>query len=69
MSDGTVSYFTYSATNGNFWVPDSGEAIAWETADVRIRNAAGEARMPGTATPRAGCNGCHNGGAQIIEPN
>ncbi len=58
VSDGTNLYTTYSATNGNFWVPGPG-TVNWATAQVRIRNGNGELTMVG-ATPASTCNVCHN---------
>jgi len=58
VSDGTNLYTTYSATNGNFWVPGPG-TVNWATAQVRVRNANGELTMAG-ATPASTCNVCHN---------
>jgi hypothetical protein len=68
VTDGTNTYTTYSATNGNFWVPASQGTLNWTSARAIIRNANGETSM--TDTPQAGCNNCHNGTVQapITEP-
>jgi hypothetical protein len=58
INDGTNLYTTYSATNGNIWLPASG-TINWTNAQVRIRNSNGELTMAG-ATPASTCNLCHN---------
>jgi hypothetical protein len=58
INDGTNLYTTYSATNGNIWLPASG-TVNWANAQVRIRNSNGELSMAG-ATPAATCNLCHS---------
>jgi hypothetical protein len=66
VRDGANLYTAYSATNGNFWFPDNGGTIDWAAADVRMRNANGEAHM--TSTASASCNQCHTGGMALVEP-
>ena len=58
INDGTNLYTTYSATNGNIWLPASG-TVNWAKAQVRIRDSNGESTMAG-ATPAATCNLCHS---------
>ena len=58
INDGNNLYTTYSATNGNIWLPASG-TINWAKAQVRLRDSNGELTMAG-ATPAATCNLCHS---------
>jgi len=66
VKDSGGLYTTYSGSNGNFWVRDTGQNVDWANADVRIRNANGEAKMQ--SAPSAACNTCHSGGMVIKEP-
>ena len=64
--DGTVFLSTYSARNGNFWVPASAGAIDWTHAEVRLRTSSGETVMPSSVT--ADCNSCHAGALVLVAP-
>ncbi len=67
---GGVTYTTYSATNGNFWVAAAGANNItnneWLTAEIRIRNDNGELAMSTQAS--SDCNSCHSGGMELTEP-
>lgn len=70
VSDGTRTYSTYSASNGNFWLPSSAGTLDWSKALVRLRNATGETIKPAGTSVGAGCNGngCHSAGSRITAP-
>ncbi len=59
---------TYSAENGNFWLPATSPPIDWTTAEIRTRNANGEKIMPTGNSAQAGCNSCHIAGNKILAP-
>jgi hypothetical protein len=65
IADGSSTYTTYSATNGNFWFP-APCSIDWASAHAHLRKANGERQMPGT--PAAGCNSCHAGADVLTAP-
>jgi hypothetical protein len=54
-------YSVFSGSTGNFFYQDSGLNLAG--ADIRVRDANGEKKMPTTSTASGACNGCHNGSA------
>ncbi len=64
--DGVNFWATYSASNGNFWIPANGQSIDWASAEIRMRNENGEVAMQGEGA--AGCNSCHSGGMALIAP-
>jgi hypothetical protein len=66
VRDGSGFYSGYTATNGNFWVVDTGATIDWANAEVRFRNATGE--VPKAVTAAAACNSCHTGALVMKEP-
>jgi hypothetical protein len=66
---GSTVYTTYSATNGNFWLPlSSASGINWTEAKVYLRNANGELVKPAAAGVAAGCNSCHGSAMRIVGP-
>lgn len=76
VTDGTNTYTTYSADNGNFWVPATAGTINFAASSVLafVRNSNGVRQMPTPPTipqtPKAGCNGCHSGTVfpRIVQP-
>jgi hypothetical protein len=66
---GTKTYTTYSATNGNFWIPlATATNLDWTTAKVHLRTATGELTKPAGAEVGAACNSCHTSGSRITTP-
>ena len=62
-------YTTYSANNGNFYLPASAGTIAdWSEVEIRARTDGGEIEKPSAAPREAGCNGCHAGGSALGSP-
>ena len=70
ISDGTLVLTTYTADNGNLWLPASVGSIDWTTAVVALRNASGEVVKPATAPRDTSCNGsgCHSSTMRLLEP-
>jgi cytochrome c553 len=69
ITSGTTTVTTYSATNGNFWLPlASAPSINWTTATVHLRNAKGEVAKASGTSVAAGCNSCHGSTMRIIGP-
>ncbi|MBI5496496.1 MAG: hypothetical protein HY904_15850 [Deltaproteobacteria bacterium] len=66
LRDGTQFFSTYSATNGNFWIPKGSASVNWATVEIRLRNANGEKVMGSEAT--SGCNDCHTGTSRLVAP-
>lgn len=68
VSGGAV-YTTYSATNGNFWLPLANATnINWTGAKVYLRNANGEVAKAATTGVNSGCNSCHGSAMRIVGP-
>jgi hypothetical protein len=66
---GSSTVTTYSATNGNFWMPlSNAPSINWATATVHLRDAKGEAAKPAGTTVDVGCNSCHTSNSRITAP-
>ena len=70
ITDGVLTLTTYSAQNGNIWLPSSAGTIDWTKAVIVIRSAKGERTKPATAPRGAACNGagCHGSTMRIIAP-
>jgi len=70
ISDGVLTLTTYSASNGNIWLPSSAGSIDWTKAVIAIRSAKGERVKPATAPRGSGCNGtgCHNSAMRLVAP-
>jgi hypothetical protein len=68
--NGTSTLVTYTAANGNIWLPSSAGAVTWTNAVIAIRNKNGERVKPTSAPREAACNGtgCHNSTNRLIEP-
>lgn len=66
IKDGSNFYSSYSADNGNIWLPASAGSVNWATAEIRIRGSAGEAIMPGHGN--GDCNTCHGSSNRITAP-
>jgi hypothetical protein len=67
IKDGTKFFSTYSATNGNIWLPTASNTVNWANAEIRLRSATGEKIMGKTATS-GDCNSCHSSGNRILTP-
>jgi hypothetical protein len=61
---------TYTAENGNIWLPSGAGTINWANAVIALRNASGEVVKPASAPRDAACNGsgCHNSSNRLLEP-
>lgn len=70
ISDGTLMLTTYTAQNGNVWLPSSAGAITWANAVIAVRNKNGAHVKPATAPRGSACNGsgCHGSTMRLIEP-
>jgi hypothetical protein len=70
ISDGSLTLSTYSAVNGNVWLPSSAGAIDLASARIAIRNANGERVKPASAPRGSACNGggCHGATMRLLEP-
>ena len=70
ISDGALTLTTYSATNGNIWLPSSAGTIDWSKAVIAIRSANGERLKPASAPRAAACNGtgCHSSTMRLVAP-
>jgi len=70
LSDGTLTVTAYSAQNGNIWLPSSAGNINFTSAQIAVRNAAGERTKPAMAGRGPACNGsgCHNAMMRLVEP-
>jgi activator of 2-hydroxyglutaryl-CoA dehydratase len=66
VRDGTKLFKVCSAANGNFWQTKT-DTLAWANAEIRARNANGEAKMVSKSTT-GGCNSCHGATLRIKEP-
>jgi hypothetical protein len=60
ISDGTSSYFVYTAHNGNFWLPVAAQTVDFAKADIRILNAKGQLSKLAADSRGADCNTCHS---------
>jgi hypothetical protein len=67
VKDGAKFFKVCSAANGNFWKARGTDTVTWSNAEVRARNASGEAKMSSKPTG-GGCNSCHGAAARIKEP-
>lgn len=69
ITSGATTVTTYSATNGNFWLPlASAASINWTGATVHLRNAKGEVAKPAGTSASAACNSCHGSTLRIVGP-
>jgi hypothetical protein len=74
VRDGTNFLYACSDNQGKFWVAKTATNTAptWTTAEIRIRNATGEATMQTKTLQSGGCNGggaCHGSAAnKLIQP-
>ena len=70
ISDGVLTLVTYSAQNGNIWLPSTAGAVTWANATIALRNKNGESVKPATVGRGAACNGtgCHNSARRLLEP-
>lgn len=67
VSDGTNKYFVHTAANGMYWATGTG-TVNWATADIRLRNAAGERPKAAADDRNADCDSCHIGALILKAP-
>ena len=68
VTDGVNQYFVYSSTNGLYWATGSSTAVNWNSADIRLRTAAGEYVKTAAMARGADCDSCHQGALVLTVP-